>query len=45
MSMQEYVNVVSRDIEMAAAAGSDDEDFCWRGDIMSIERQETCPAT
>ena len=44
MSMFEYGNVVSRDIEMAAATGLDDEDFCWRVDIMSIERQETCPA-
>lgn len=44
MSMFEYVNVVSRD-KIAAAAGSDDEDFCRRVDIMSIERQATCPAT
>lgn len=34
MSMLECVNVVSRAIEMAAAAGSDDEDFCSRVEIV-----------
>ena len=40
MSMFEYVNVISRGIEMAVATGLDDEDSCWRVDIS----QETCPA-
>lgn len=44
MSIHEYLFVVRRNIEIAAAAGSDDEDSCSRVDVKSTECQKSCPA-